>query len=288
MGRYRKILVAADGSESSKNAFRQACAIGRLDKSWITVITTIPAYLDQYQLLNIREKVSAALHEEGKNILAEIGRIASEEDAFIKTILDEGSPYTTIVDRADEGNFDLIVMGRHGRKGVERMERALVGSVTARVIGNSQRDVLVIPQAASIGWNTILFATDGSKYSASAMEKAIDLARSYGGRLMAVSVVDVTEEFLAQAPEAVERLVETAKEYLSDVKERAAAAGVAVDTLVREAEAHHAITQLAAKNKADVIIMGSHGRTGVRRLLMGSVTEKVIGYAPCPVLVVRT
>lgn len=285
MGRYRKILVAADGSDSSKNAFRQACSIGRQDKSWITVITTIPAYHDYHQMLSVREKVSASLHEEGERVLAEIRTIAAEEDAFIRTRLEEGSPFTSIIDAADEGNFDLIVMGRHGRKVVER---AMMGSVTARVIGNSQRDVMVIPEGTSIGWDTIVFATDGSKFSSSAMEKAIDLAQSYGGRLTAISVVDVTEEFLAQAPEAVDRLVEAAKGYLEDVRLKAASVGIAIDTVVRETDAFRAITETAAGNKASVIVMGSHGRTGVRRLLMGSVTEKVIGYAPCPVLVVRT
>lgn len=285
MGRYRKILVAADGSDSSKNAFRQACSIGRLDKSWITVVTTIPAYHDYHQMLSVREKVSASLHEEGERILAEIRMLAAEEDAFIRTRLEEGSPFTSITDVSEEGNFDLIVMGRHGRKVVER---AMMGSVTARVIGNSQRDVLVVPEGASIGWETIVFATDGSKFSSSAMDKAIDLAQSYGGRLIAISVVDVTEEFLAQAPEAVDRLVETARGYLEDVRLKAASAGVVIETLVRETDAFRAITETATGNKASVIVMGSHGRTGVKRLLMGSVTEKVIGYAPCPVLVVRT
>ncbi|MDA8423907.1 MAG: universal stress protein [Nitrospiraceae bacterium] len=54
-----------------------------------------------------------------------------------------------------------------------------------------------------------------------------------------------------------------------------------------EAEAYQAINNLAMEQKADMIILGSHGRTGLRRLLMGSVTEKVIGYASCPVLVVK-
>jgi nucleotide-binding universal stress UspA family protein len=57
---------------------------------------------------------------------------------------------------------------------------------------------------------------------------------------------------------------------------------------VREGEAYRVITELAGKEKFGVIVMGSHGRTGLKRLLMGSVTEKVIGYAPCPVLIATT
>ncbi len=284
MGRYRRILVAVDGSDSSKNAFRQACRIAFMDKSWLTVITTIPPYEDLFQIPSIQEKVSRALREEGEKVLAGIRKIAKEEDAYIKTVLEEGTPFQAIVDTAEEGNYDLIVMGRHGTK---LIERALVGSVTARVIGNSQRDILVFPLSTTIGWGRIMVATDGSKYSRLATEKTIDIAKAHDSEVCAVSVVDVTEEFQAQAPEAVEKLVEKAKDYVEEVKQSAGAAGVKIEALVREGESYKVITDLSKKFKSEVIIMGSHGRTGVKRLLMGSVTEKVIGYAPCPVLVVR-
>ena len=284
MGRYRRILVAVDGSESSKNAFRQACRIALEDKSWLTVITTIPSYEDLFQMPSIQEKVSIALRAEGEKIVTEIEEIAAEENAFIKTLLEEGTPFDTIVDTAEEGNYDLIVMGRLGRK---RIEKALVGSVTARVIGNSQRDVLVFPLNAKIGWNNIMLATDGSKYSLSATDKAIDIAQSYGGEIKAVSVVDVTEEFQTEAPEAVDRLVTGAKGFVEEVKKKAETQGVRLEPFVREGETYRVITDFAKKFASDVIVMGSHGRTGIKRLLMGSVTEKVLGHAPCPVLVIR-
>jgi len=284
MGRYRRILVAVDGSESSKNAFRQACRIAQTDKSWLTVITTIPSYEDLFQMPSIQEKVSEALRAEGEKIVAEIKKIAADEDTFIKTVLEEGTPFDTIIDTAEEGNYDLIVMGRLGRK---RIEKALVGSVTARVIGNSQRDVLVFPINTKIGWNNIMLATDGSKYSTTATEKAVDIAKSYRGELKALSVVDVTEEFQTEAPEAVEKMVERAREYVDDVKKKAEDSGVKAEALVREGDTYKVIIDLAKKLACEVIVMGSHGRTGVKRLLMGSVTEKVIGYSACPVLVIR-
>jgi len=284
MGRYRKILVAVDGSDSSKNAFRQACKIARQDASWITVITTIPFYQDLFQMPSIQEKVSKTLREDGEKVISEIKKIADQEDAFIRPVIEEGSPVNTIVDTAGENNFDLIVMGRHGKS---QLERALVGSVTARVIGHSRGDVLVIPKNASVGWNNILISTDGSKYSTAATEKAIDLAKSYGGRLQTLSVVDVTEEFQTEAPGAVEELVRKAKGFVDDVRKKAETQGIKTEALVREGETFKIITDLSKEYKTDVIVMGSHGRTGMNRLLMGSVTEKVIGYAPCPVLVVK-
>lgn len=246
MGRYRKILVAVDGSDSSKNAFRQACKIARQDASWITVITTIPFYQDLFQMPSIQEKVSKTLREDGEKVISEIKKIADQEDAFIRPILEEGSPVNTIVDAAAENNFDLIVMGRHGKS---QLERALVGSVTARVIGHSRGDVLVIPKNASIGWNNILISTDGSKYSTAATEKAIDLAESYGGRLQALSVVDVTEEFQTEAPGAVEELVRKAKGFVDDVRKKAEAQGIKTEALVREGETFKVITDLSKNIK---------------------------------------
>jgi nucleotide-binding universal stress UspA family protein len=101
-------------------------------------------------------------------------------------------------------------------------------------------------------------------------------------------VVDVPAEFYAEAPQAVEEMVRKAKEYVAGVKKQAEAEGVKTETFVGETEAHEAITNLAKEQHADMIVIGSHGRTGLRRLLMGSVAEKVIGYAPCPVLVVKS
>lgn len=285
MGKYRKILVAVDGSDSGKNAFRQACRIVREDKSWITVITTLPIYQDQFEVLSIKETVSKRLRKEGDKILSEIKEIANEEEVFIKTRVEEGTPFQTIVDIADEGGYTLIVMGRHG---MTRLEKALVGSVTARVIGHSRSDVLVVPLHTAVGWKNILLTTDGSKYSKAATEKAIDLAKSYGGKLNVVSIVDVTEEFQTEAPGAVEKLIRDAKAFINDVEKNAELQGIKTDTFVKEGESYRVITDMAKEHNSDVIIMGSHGRTGIRRFLMGSVTEKVIGYAPCPVLVVKS
>jgi nucleotide-binding universal stress UspA family protein len=83
-------------------------------------------------------------------------------------------------------------------------------------------------------------------------------------------------------------MIRKAREYTAAVKAQAEKAGVPVETFIGEAETWEAIVKLAGEQAVDLIVMGSHGRTGLRRLLMGSVTEKVIGNAPCPVLVVKS
>ena len=284
MGRYRKILVAVDGSESSRNALHQAFKLANEEKCWITVTSVVPPYEGEIEILGVKD-IRAALRKPCEEALAEVEKIAKTERMLVKTVCEEGEVYERIVDLADAENCDVIVMGRRGQRPIER---SLIGSVTARVIGHTQRDVLVVPNVTAIGWKMIVLATDGSKYSTAATERAIGFAKSYGGELKVISVVDVPSEFYAEAPQAVEDLVRKAKGFVADVKKQSEAAGVKTETFVAEAEAYQAVNNLAQEQKADMIVIGSHGRTGLRRLLMGSVAEKVIGYAPCPVLVVKS
>jgi nucleotide-binding universal stress UspA family protein len=284
MGKYRKILVAVDSSESSKNALHQAFKLANEEKCWITVTSVVPPYEGEIEILGVKD-IRAALRKPCEDALDEVQKIAKTERMLVKTVCQEGEVYERIVDLADAENCDVIVMGR---RGLRRIERTLIGSVTARVIGHTQRDVLVVPNGTTVGWKTIVLATDGSKYSAAAAERAIAFAKSYGGELKVLSVVDVPSEFYADAPKAVEDLVRKAKGFVADVKNQAEAAGVSAETFVVEAEAYQAVNNLAQEQKANMIVLGSHGRTGLRRLLMGSVTEAVIGHASCPVLIVKS
>jgi len=283
MGKYRKILVAVDGSESSRNALSQAFRLATDEKCWITVTSVVPPYEGEIEILGIKD-IKAALRKPCDDALGEAQQIADKERALIKTVCETGEVHERIVDLAEREHCDLIIMGR---RGLGRIERALVGSVTARVIGHTRCDVLVVPNNTTVGWKSIVLATDGSKYSDAAADRAIAFAKSYQGDLAVISVVDVPDELTAEAPQAVEELIRKAKGYVSDIQRRAEAAGVKAVPIIGEAEAFQAINNLAREQKANIIILGSHGRTGLRRLLMGSVTEKVIGYAPCPVLVVK-
>lgn len=284
MGRYNKILIAVDGSQVSKNVLRQAFKLAPPEKKCITVVAINPPYEGDILFIGVGN-ISELLKAPGEKILSEAKEIARSEGVTIETRLEEGEIFEEIINVAEEERCDLIVMGRHG---MTRLERALMGSVTAKVIGHFKGRILIIPtKDTSIGWKNILVATDGSKYSDAAVDEAINYAKSYEGTLKIVTAVDVTEKFQVQAPELLEESMDNAKKNLDDIKNKAQQAGVNLETFVREGEPYKVIADLATESNADIIVMGSHGRTGLKRLLMGSVSEKVIGYAPCPVLVVR-
>jgi len=281
MAKYRKILVAYDGSLSAQNALSLASQLAREDKSWIKVLAVVPPYQGDLELLGVSD-IKEAITGPGQQLLTEARQLADREGVHILTNLEQGEPYEQIVHVAEEENCDLIIMGRRGKG---KMERALIGSVTARVIGHTNKDVLVIPETAKLSWGNILLATDGSTCCDNALARALEIAQERKAKLSAVSVVYTNDEFYAVGQNVMKELYQEADKILDKVRNWAADLGVQTELFVRDGDPHQAITAMATEISASLIVMGSHGRKGLTRLLMGSVTERVIGYAECPVLV---
>jgi nucleotide-binding universal stress UspA family protein len=283
MANYRKILVAYDGSASAKSALAVAAGIAGKDKSWIKVLAVVPEYQGDLELIGV-SNIKETIEGPGQKLLVEAKQVAEGHGIHVFTNLEQGEPYERIVRVAVEENCDLIVMGRSG---LTHLERALMGGVTARVIGHTDRNVLIVPEGAELAWSRILIATDGSKNSEAAIRHGVTLAREQKAQLDAVSVVHTDEEMIALAPEHIQYLADQAQKHVQEVADLAGKEGVTVATHVREGEPHEQITSLAAEIGASLVVMGTHGRKGFSRLLMGSVTERTIGYAPCPVLIIH-
>jgi len=287
--RVEKILLSTDGSEYSEGAIREAIKLAKKCSSKLTVLSVIDTNPEfdalAPQLMEKKEKGAR------QNLDAVQAR-ARQEGVDCDTIVHEGEePYKYIVDEAIKSKSTMIVMGRRGRTGLKRL---MMGSVTARVIGHAPCNVLVVPKAAQLEFKNIVVATDGSKYSAAAASEALGLAKWNGSTLTVISVVpsdlmtptdiDFT---ITQRELIAEKEMHEAEKSAKAVKEAAQKEGVAVKAFVLSGRPADAIIETAQEKKADLIVLGSHGRTGVERLLMGSVAERVIVLASCPVLVVK-
>ena len=138
-------------------------------------------------------------------------------------------------------------------------------------------------------YDDILVPTDGSPASDAAIDHAIDLADRYGARLHALYVVDGSAYSTLEAgSEVVIDALESEGEQATDrVADAAAAAGVETTTTVTSGTAYRAIREYADEQAIDMIVMGTHGRKGLDRYLLGSVTERVVRTADVPVLTVR-
>jgi len=138
-------------------------------------------------------------------------------------------------------------------------------------------------------YDTILVPTDGSEPAGAAVEHAIDLASNTGATLHALSIVDSAAyaSLDVSSQSVLDSLEARATEATESIAETAADVGVEVVTEVSVGSPHEQITDYADAVGADLIVMGTHGRTGLDRVLLGSVTERVVRGAPCPVLTVR-
>ncbi len=143
-------------------------------------------------------------------------------------------------------------------------------------------------------FGTILVATDGSDDSDAAVEAALDLAHDTSGRLLVLSVVPEAsaadnDGAADSAPEADrdDQVVVDATDRANDVVDHAVEWGLEATPLVWEGEPADAILAAAASEGADVIVIGSSGRSGVGRMLMGSVSDDVVRRSVVPVMVVR-
>ena len=143
----------------------------------------------------------------------------------------------------------------------------------------------------------ILVPTDGSETSRAAVDQAVDLASKYGATLHALYVIDVDATSYSLGTEQVDRIrqghldempevTESAEEATGYVADAAADRGVTVEEHVTAGEPARAIRKFVEENDVDLVVMGSHGRSGLSRVVLGSVTEKVLRRTRLPVLVV--
>ncbi|NPC56993.1 universal stress protein [Caenimonas soli] len=145
-------------------------------------------------------------------------------------------------------------------------------------------------------FSNILLATDGSPASTRAAQLAVELARTCGARLTALYVID-PYPYLGigeSNPLGFQAYMSSAYEHAAQAHAKVAALcnkeGKAIELRWRRAEDVHAsdgILQAAREEGADLIVVGSHGRTGIRRMLLGSIAAKVVSQSPVPVLVAR-
>ena len=137
------------------------------------------------------------------------------------------------------------------------------------------------------GFQKLLVATDTSPASKVAIDEALKIASSCSSSLIVLSVLEVNIEIDFWDPLTMEKWEKEIRKQLDAVKKRAAKLGIKCETVVRQSnEPYYEIVTEAKKRKVNTIILGSHGRTGLSRLMMGSVAQRVVGHAPCNVLIV--
>ena len=240
--------------------------------------------------------------EEAKRYLEGIAGRLAEQGFQAKVAVPYAAAAEGILTEIDVQAADLVVMCTHGQSGLGRW---IYGSVAEEVLAHSPVPVLLVrPTGTPVvlspepGGSQLLVPLDGSTFAEAALPHATTLARAFGGSILLVYVVvppyvPYTEMPAAPAGAAevanmiVEEALEKAERYLADVSERLRRDGLPVQTTVCKGSPADTILRQALVVDARLIVMATHGRTGLRRLLLGSVAHEVVHRALLPVLLVR-
>ncbi len=291
LGPIRSILLATDGSAFSEGAVKEAIYLARACGSRLSAIYVLevnPEFATEGLQFVEKMETDARRHLDAVRAAAATANVECE---VVVRRTDEA--YKAVVEEAAGRECDVIVMGRRGKTGLQKL---IMGSVTAKVIGYAPCSVLVVPKDAVIDCRNILLGIDGSKYSDTAAAKAIEIAKRCKSRLVVLAVVpaetlanlDPDTGYNRQQQELIAKEMRgAAGRNVQLVTSRAGAEGVATEEVILGGRPYEALIETARQKKSELIIVGSHGRTGIRKLIMGSVAERVVALSPAAVLVVK-
>ncbi len=299
----RRVLCPVDLSDSSRHALAHAAAVAAWYDARLIVIHVFAAVpvVDVAASLQPYGMSPIALREVDRDdLLAVLRRFVTPVtgplpvDVLLLEALDSRAE---ILAQAEALGADVLVMGAHGRSGVERL---ILGSVTEKVLRKARCPVLVVPRHASdpvtlhaAPFKRIVCAIDFSPGSVRALAYALDFAQEADAELTLVHAIEVPPE-LREIPVNGEVNVDAVRaaaeadclRRLRDLVPASSRTYCTIHTMVVEGRAHRQILQLASEGQADLIVMGVQGRAALDLMLFGSNTQAVIRGASCPVLTV--
>jgi nucleotide-binding universal stress UspA family protein len=306
MLRIRKILFPTDFSAAAEDAFSHATHLARTHDAEIHVFNVVSPYDDgannpmehlplERTGADGRATYRAASKAEGDEDADEGVAAEAEEDdgpAIVYEQVRSTTPAKAIVDHAVAEAFDLVVMGTTGRRGLERL---LSSGVAEEVVRQAPCPVYTVRAREEPGpgphVHRILAPVDLSEQGKAIVRHARALAHAYDATLDLLHVVE-------DVPFPTAYGIDPLTPHLPDVQARAQEAleALATDTLGDTEHALHVtvgnaaaeIIRFAEEGDVDLIVMATHGRTGVARFLIGSVAEKVVRTAPCLVFTLKS
>lgn len=306
---YQRIMVAVDGSNTSNLALNEALYLTISLKAHLDILHI----LDGVPIYKITpdfeyEKYRELIKKDSLSILEKAKREAISKGCKVDTnlieIIDANKKISEMLIEAVESNkIDLLILGTHGRRGFNRF---LLGSVAEETIRISTVPVLLVraeegranylTNRNALPYQRIVIATDGSKVSDSALIQAIDLAKSLDATL---SVLHIANEFPAKDFIFAKQFVhyqEAIKHHGEEILKKSIhlchendlrAETLLIEIIDKPEGVPDKIIESILSLKADLLIVGTHGHSGINRFLLGSVAEEIVRRSPIPVLLVR-
>jgi nucleotide-binding universal stress UspA family protein len=289
---YDPILVPVDGSDHAVRAAEHGLGLARAFDATVRLLTVVDvgAAGGPFNAGGVDSAFVERLERGGEQAIANAVDEIGAEDG-IETAVVRGEPGEAILEYATEHDVELIAMGTHGRTGIERY---ILGSVTERVVRRAEVPVFTVratDRSQVGGYDEILVPTDGSEFAAAAVEHAVSIARQFDARVHVLTVVDLgdiarTPDYMPPA-ELIERLENAGEDATERIAAQVRDADLEATTRVRDGHPAKEILAYSDEHDVDLIAMGTAGRTGPSRFLLGSTTERIVRHAEVPVLAVN-
>jgi len=277
---FSHVLIATDFSEPSKLATRAGRDVARAYQAEITLLHVV----DRDDTEEERDNAAALLHKMRDELF-------EADDALTVAEVEDDRADVAICAQAEERGVDLIVAGREGAHG---LAERLLGSTTERVARHASCSVLVAQPDASdpdLFAERVIACSDMSTESVRAIEEAGAIAARFGGTLTLAHVYTFEAPPFTYAGPSDKRRNEGMERHARELLDKLRADKLGDQQATIEVREHAcAVTGLcdiAEEQKTDLMSVGTHGHTGIKRLLIGSIAERVIRHAPCSVLVAR-
>jgi nucleotide-binding universal stress UspA family protein len=296
MQTYRRLFVAIDFSPDSDEALRQANDRSKSTGAHLAVCHIVPNHLRSNLLFPHISRVAALqipseLTQFADSVSARVSEITGRTEGEFEIVVDDGTPQALILSHAEEWKADIIFMGSHGETSAAD---ALLGSITNSVLRHAHCPVMVVRPGKLT--RRIIVGTDFSEAALGAVKAAATEASRIGATLTVVHSLDLIwtpASYPALAfggapfdlsAKQIKELEAIAQQRLDELLKQS---NITAESLVTIGAAGSALIEIASEEKAQLIVVGTVGRTGLRRALLGSVAEAVAKGAPCSVLVVR-
>lgn len=288
---YDDILVPTDGSPAATRATDHALSLAEFFDADIHALGVVDLQqaAGPFDAGGIDRDFVDRLQSAVEDDVGNIGSRWANPERFHDAI-DEGTPSNVILAYVKEFDIDLIAMGTHGRTGLRRF---VLGSVTEHVLRETPVPVLATratEEPPTLPYRNVLVPTDGSDCAAGAVDHAVAIAGACEAKLHALNVVDdaaIMGSPGGALPAGYLDTLESMGEETTDVlAETAREEGIGVEAAVERGRPADGIGSYGQENDIDLVVMGTHGRSGIERFLLGSTTEKVIRRGSFPVLAV--
>ncbi len=273
-----RVLVPLDGSMLAEVALEPALHLAQRNSGSIYLMR-VPIYSDTGAQTGPNDQDAWATedlipeHEDAAAYLREIRSKVSQPGVSVRTMVVEGDRANAIVDTAVTNDIDLIIMGTHARTG---MSRWLYGGIAGKVIRQTRSPLLLLRKPCQL--KHILITLDGSQMAELIIDPALALADAFGSRITAIQVENQPTE---------QMLVTDDESYLDGIVSRCQRSGLQAASAGVTGPVADTILSYASENDVDLIAMSTQGRSGLQKLIYGSVTEKVMSDCKCAMLIIR-